>query len=74
MLDSAVPSQVQQLRVFANLLLPALGLAYGSYCLDSKNTFCFFPGAPYFHRVLQCNLGSSKHCAEVGDEAEPPGR
>lgn len=56
MLDSAVPSQVQQLRVFANLLLPALGLAYGSYCLDSKNTFCFFPGAPYFHRVLQCNL------------------
>jgi hypothetical protein len=55
-LDAEVPSQLQQLRVFANMLLPALGLAYGSYCLDSKNTFCFFPGTPYYHRVLTSNI------------------
>lgn len=59
-LDAEVPSQVQQLRVFANMLLPALGLAYGSYCLDSKNVFCFFPGAPYYHRVLQCNIATDR--------------
>lgn len=33
--------------------------ALGSYCLDSKNSFCFFPGTPYFHRVLECSLLNS---------------
>jgi hypothetical protein len=33
--------------------------------LDSKNGFCFFPGAPYFFRVIQCNICTKDHeCKE----------
>jgi hypothetical protein len=55
-LDAPLPEPLRQLRVFARILVPFMSLAYGSYCLDSKNMFCFFPGAPYFHRVIQCNM------------------
>lgn len=54
-----------QLHVFGGLLLPLLSCALGSYCLDSKNTFCFFPGAPYFYRICQCSLLST---APIDDE------
>ncbi len=55
-LNSPIPSQLQQVHTFAWLLSPLLIFVFGSYCLDSKNSFCFFPGAPYFYRVLQCSL------------------
>jgi hypothetical protein len=55
-LDAPLPDQMQRLHVFAWLLGPLVCCALGSYCLDSKNGFCFFPGTPYFHRVVQCNL------------------
>lgn len=55
-LDSPLPCNLQQLNTFGWLLVPLVACALGSFCLDSKNRFCFFPGAPYFHRVLRCNL------------------
>ncbi len=55
-LVAPLPGPLQQLRICAKYLLPLSCVAYGSYCLDSKNSFCFFPGTPYFHRVLQCNM------------------
>ena len=47
---------MQKLHAFAWLLTPLLVFALGAFSLDSKNKFCIFPGAPYFYRVLQCNL------------------
>ena len=41
---------------YAWTLIPLFVWALGSYCLDSKNGFCFFPGAYYSGRVLTCNL------------------
>mmetsp|Transcript_15947 Transcript_15947/g.35289 ORF Transcript_15947/g.35289 Transcript_15947/m.35289 type:complete len:664 (+) Transcript_15947:182-2173(+) len=55
-LEAPLPAQMQALHAFAWLLGPLVCCALGNYCLDSKNGFCFFPGTPYFHRVLQCNL------------------
>jgi hypothetical protein len=55
-LTSPIPCQMQQLHTYAMLLAPLMAFTLGSYCLDSKNTWCFFPGAPYFYRVLQCSL------------------
>lgn len=55
-LEAPLPVQMQHLNTFAWLLGPLVCCALGSYCLDSKNCFCFFPGAPYFYRVAQCNL------------------
>ncbi|RYG69239.1 hypothetical protein EON64_03195 [archaeon] len=51
-----LPPSLQQLYSFQGVLGPLIACALGSYCLDSKNAFCFFPGAPYFYRVLRCQL------------------
>jgi hypothetical protein len=70
-LDAPLPTQMQQLHAFAWLLGPLIVFALGSYCLDSKNSFCFFPGTPYFHRVLLCSLinenGDNKNSNENDD-------
>ncbi len=55
-LEAPVPDEMQHLHAFAWLLGPLIFFALGSYCLDSKNGFCFFPGTPYFHRVLRTTL------------------
>lgn len=55
-LASPIPTQMQQLHVWGWLLTPLIVFVLGSYCLDSKNSFCFFPGTPYFHRVLRCDM------------------
>mmetsp|Transcript_20457 Transcript_20457/g.56753 ORF Transcript_20457/g.56753 Transcript_20457/m.56753 type:complete len:719 (-) Transcript_20457:122-2278(-) len=55
-LEDPLPVQMQRLNAFAFLLGPLVAFALGSYCLDSKNKFCFFPGAPYFHRMILTNL------------------
>ena len=67
-LSAPIPLQMQQLHAWGWLLTPLIVFALGSYCLDSKNSFCFFPGTPYFHRVLRCNL------AQDGEEAEARAR
>lgn len=59
LLEAPVPDQMQRLHAFAWLLGPLVCCALGSYCVDSKNQFCFFPGTPFYHRVLQCSLLSS---------------
>ena len=51
-----LPLSLQRLRTAAQILFPLVSLAYGAYCLDTKNQSCFFPGTPYYHRVLQCNI------------------
>lgn len=51
-----LPGAAQQIYTFAYVLTPLVLMALGSYCLDSKNAFCFFPGTPYFSRVIQCDL------------------
>ena len=43
-LNSPTPDQLQQIYHFGWLLSPLLIIALGSYCFDSKNSFCFFPG------------------------------
>ena len=57
-LSMPAPEQLMQMHTFAYFLTPVLLLALGSYCIDSKNGFSFFPGSPYFSRVLQCNIAS----------------
>lgn len=51
-----LPPQVQQVYTFAYVLTPLFVIALGSYCIDSRNGFCFFPGTPYFNRIIQCNV------------------
>lgn len=58
-LEAPLPDQMQRLHAFAWLLGPLVCCALGSYCVDSKNQFCFFPGTPFYHRVVQCSLLSS---------------
>mmetsp|Transcript_846 Transcript_846/g.496 ORF Transcript_846/g.496 Transcript_846/m.496 type:complete len:679 (+) Transcript_846:92-2128(+) len=55
-LDGPLPDSMRQLEAFGWLLGPLTIFALGSYCIDSKNSMCFFPGTPYFYRVVQCNL------------------
>jgi hypothetical protein len=67
LLEAPVPDQMQRLHAFAWLLGPLVCCALGSYCVDSKNQFCFFPGTPFFHRVVQCSLlGEGAQEREVG--------
>ena len=58
-LSLPLPPQLLQLHTFAYYLAPLLLIAFGSYCIDSKNGFSFFPGSPYFSRVLQCNIAQT---------------
>jgi len=51
-----LPPQLQHIYTFAYILTPLFCISFGSYCIDSRNGFCFFPGAPYFSRIVQCNL------------------
>ncbi len=68
-LEAPLPSSMQQLHVFGWLLGPLVIFALGSYCIDSKNSMCFFPGTPYFYRVEHCNLvNTDDQC--TGDEVE----
>ena len=60
LLNAPMPIQMQQLHVWGWLLTPLIVFVLGSYCLDSKNSFCFFPGTPYFHRVLRCDMTDVK--------------
>jgi hypothetical protein len=66
-LASPIPTQMQQLHVWGWLLTPLIVFVLGSYCLDSKNSFCFFPGTPYFHRVLRCDMCDVRD-GEVGKD------
>jgi len=45
-------------NVFKWILAAFVTFCVGGYCIDSKNTWCLFPGAPYFHRVLECNIAT----------------
>lgn len=66
-----MPSSFQQLHVFGWLLGPLVIFALGSYCIDSKNSMCFFPGTPYFYRVERCNLvRNDDPTVATGDEVE----
>jgi hypothetical protein len=55
-LGDAFPAWVSVFRDMFWLLAPLAFLTIGNYNLDSKNTFCFFPGYPYFSRVLSTNI------------------
>jgi len=67
LMEAPLPDQMQRLHAFAWLLGPLVCCALGNYCVDSKNQFCFFPGTPFFHRVVQCNLlDSGAQEREVG--------
>jgi len=50
------PAGMQNLYTHAYALIPLFMWTLGSYCLDSKNGFCFFPGVHYSGRVVQCQL------------------
>ena len=56
LLAAPIPVEMQRLHVWGWIVTPLIAFVIGSYCLDSKNSLCFFPGTPYFHRVLQCDL------------------
>jgi len=53
-----LPEGIRSLPFFGYILTPLVTFCVGGYCIDSKNTWCLFPGAPYFHRVLFCNIAS----------------
>jgi hypothetical protein len=57
-LAAPIPLEMQQLHAWGWIVTPLVAFALGSYCLDSKNSFCIFPGTPYFHRVLNCNIAT----------------
>ncbi len=50
------PVWTETLNNFYWLFLPLLFLTLGNFCVDSKNEWCFFPGSPYFCRVLTCKI------------------
>ena len=54
--DARMPVELQRVYEHAGILMPLLFWVIGGYCLDSKNTFCMHPAAPYKARVLQCNI------------------
>jgi hypothetical protein len=55
-LEGPLPQELKQLEACGWLLGPLVIFALGSYCIDSRNSMCFFPGTPYFYRVITCNL------------------
>lgn len=58
LLTSPIPESVQPLAEVWWLVLALLIWMIGSYCLDSRNGWCFFPGMPYFKRVVHCNIAT----------------
>lgn len=71
LLEAPLPSSMQQLQAFAWVLGPLVCFTLGSYCIDSKNSMCIFPGTPYFYRVLRCSLTKSNgHAGEDSIEKE----
>lgn len=58
-LNSPMPCKLQGMHTFSYLVMFFFVFAFGSYCLDSRNYFCCFPGAPYFYRVLRCNMNTN---------------
>lgn len=61
-LSTPLPSNFAQLSSW--IVVPLMIIVYGSYCLDSKNRFCFFPGLPTFQRVLMGDLYASDGAAD----------
>lgn len=55
-INAPVPSPIQHMQSFVWLVVPFIILVVGSYCLDSGNGYCFFPGSAYFGRIMQCNI------------------
>ena len=73
-LNAPIPDEMQRLHAFAWLLGPLVCCALGSYCVDSKNQFCFFPGTPFYHRVVQCSLldeSTQEREAEISNDTRP---
>lgn len=64
-LDQQIPSQFQSIESLSWVIVPLAVVVLGSYCLDSMNGWCFFPGAPYFTRVVQCKLNTEKSIADL---------
>jgi hypothetical protein len=56
LLASPLPVPLQYWTSQIWIIVPLILVVYGSYCLDSKNRFCVFPGFPTFQRVLACDL------------------
>mmetsp|Transcript_32048 Transcript_32048/g.76469 ORF Transcript_32048/g.76469 Transcript_32048/m.76469 type:complete len:661 (-) Transcript_32048:250-2232(-) len=59
-----LPLEMQRIYGQGALLLLLAIWAAGLYCLDSKNGFAVFPGAPFRVRVLQSNLCSDAKSSE----------
>lgn len=51
-----LPTPLQRIYTFAYILTPFVVLSFGGYCIDTNNSFCFFPGSPHYCRVRQCNV------------------
>ena len=54
--NGSIPPNIVNVYNYSIVIIPLFIWALGSYCLDSKNGFCFFPGAYYTSRVLTCNI------------------
>lgn len=57
-LTNPLPSSITPLELFAWFIVPFLIWTIGNYCLDSRNGYTFFPGCPYFSRVVHCNIAT----------------
>lgn len=55
---AGLPKWLTQIDALKYVLTPLVSVALGGFCIDSKNSWCYFPGSPYFHRVLHCNIAT----------------
>lgn len=69
--NAPLPEALQHLFNYRWLLGSIVIYAIGSYCLDSKNNTCYFPGTPFYNRVIQCSLlKNSQQTEAVGTEED----
>lgn len=59
-LDAPAPEFFHRFHAASWLLGPLVLFVVGSYSIDSKNCFCFFPGAPYYERIIRTNVAFPK--------------
>ena len=65
-MNRSLPEGFRNIYTHSLAVIPLFIWTFGSYCLDSKNGFCFFPGAYYTGRVLTTNLVTSdKECRKA---------
>jgi hypothetical protein len=70
LLGGNAPNELQMIYRSGLVLIFLSTWMVGGYCLDSKNGYCFFPGASCHTRVLNCNIVNDAENKEESCEAD----